>query len=89
MGAEIYDIYGYFHRLFRKLMVGQQNPGFWNITIMLQNLSYMYYSHISIIKFVEFEPIYYDINLDVVSSYIVISKFVYLFLIRCITRLNP
>ena len=89
MGVEIYEIHGYFRGLFHRLKVGQQNPGFWGITIMLQNLSYMYYSHISIIKFVEFEPIYYDINMDVVSSYIVISKFVYLFLIRCIARLNP
>ena len=33
-----------------------------------------------IIKFVGFEPIYYVINLGIVSSYIVFSEFVYVFL---------
>ena len=37
----------------------------------LLNLSYMYSNHYSIIKFVDFEPIYYVVNVVIVSSYIV------------------
>ena len=37
------------------------------IVRMLQNWSHKYFSHHSIIKFVCFEPIYYVINLGVVS----------------------
>ena len=37
------------------------------IVSMLQNWSHKYFSHHSIIKFVCFEPIYYVINLGVVS----------------------
>ena len=40
----------------------------------LWNLSYKYSSHCSIIKFIGFEPIYYVIKLDVVSSSIVFSE---------------
>ena len=36
----------------------------------------MYFSHYSIIKFIGFEPIYYIINLNVVSSFMVFSEFV-------------
>ena len=43
---------------------------------MLQNLSYEYYSHYNIIKFVGFEPIYYTIYLDVVSSFMLFSDLV-------------
>ena len=48
--------------------------------IVLQNLSHKCYSHYSIIKFVNFETIYYAINLNVISSYMVFSEFVFVFL---------
>ena len=45
---------------------------------MLQ--SHIYSSHYSIINYVGFEPIYYIINLNVVSFYIVFNEFDYIFL---------
>ena len=54
---------------------------------MLQNLSHKYFSHNdniksvgSTIKYINFEPIHYTINLDVVSSFIVFMNFNYIFL---------
>lgn len=45
---------------------------------MLQNLSLMYYSQYSIIKFVGIELIYYAINLYIVSFSMVFIEFVFL-----------
>ena len=52
---------------------------------MLQNLNHKYYSHNinikyieSIIKCIDFEPIHYVINLNVVSSSIIFSDFNYI-----------
>ena len=49
---------------------------------MLQNFIYMYYIHngnikciVSTIKCVSFEPIHYNINMDVVSSFMIFSNF--------------
>ena len=36
VGAEIYDIHGYFHRL----MVGQWPPGFWDVTKLIDSLEF-------------------------------------------------
>ena len=49
------------------------------VVSMLQNLSHMYSTHHSIIKFVDFEPIYYAINLGV-SSFIVFRDLIHVFL---------
>ena len=53
---------------------------------MLQNLSHMYYNHNNNIKYigstikcVGFEPIYYDINLNVVSSMLAFNDFDYIY----------
>ena len=61
--------------------------------IMVMNQNHIYYSHYTIIKFIEFESNYYVINLNVISSFIVFNEFVYLFISRCyfyssITSLN-
>ena len=48
---------------------------------MLQNLSHRYSSHYSITKFVGFEPIYYAINLSVVSSSMIFIDLVFMFLL--------
>ena len=52
---------------------------------MLQNLSHMYFSHNnnvkcigSTIKHVDFKPIYYTINLDVISFIIILIIYFYL-----------
>ena len=54
---------------------------------MLQNLNYKYSSHDSnskcvgsTIKYIGFEPIHYTINLNVVSSFMVLSDFNFMFL---------
>ena len=54
---------------------------------MIQNLNYMYSSLdsnskcvSSTIKYIGFEPIYYTINLNVVSSYMILSDFNLMFL---------
>ena len=52
-----------------------------------QNLSHMYYNHYSIIKFVDLESIHYGINLYVVSSFMIFSKFDYV-LIVSINKIN-
>ena len=44
---------------------------------MLQIRNHKYYNHNSIIKFIDFELIYYIINLNIVSSF---SEFVQMFL---------
>ena len=43
------------------------------------NLSHRYSSHYSITKFIDFESVYYVINMDVVSSFIVFNEFVFVF----------
>ena len=48
---------------------------------MVVNQSYRYYSY-TIIKFIDFEPNYYAINLDVVLFFIVFIEFIYLFISR-------
>ena len=52
---------------------------------MLQNWSQRYYSDIkcvdSIIKYIDFEPFHYAINLDVVSSFVVFNDFDSMFLL--------
>ena len=55
---------------------------------ILQNLSHKYSSHNSNIKcvestinYVDFQPIHYTINLDVISSFMIISEFDYMFLL--------
>ena len=48
---------------------------------MLSYWCYKYYSHYSIIKFVGFDPIYYTINFDDVSSSMVFSDLVFVFLL--------
>ena len=47
---------------------------------ILQNLSHRYFSHYSITKFVGFEPIYYIINLDVISSFMIFIDLLFMFL---------
>ena len=47
---------------------------------LLQNWNHMYYNHCSTIKCVGFKPIHYTINVDIVSSSIVFSKFDSVFL---------
>ena len=47
---------------------------------MLQNLSHIYSSYNNIIKCVDFKPIYYDTNSDVVSSSIFFRIFNFVFL---------
>ena len=42
------------------------------VVIMLKNLSHRYSSHY-IIKFIGFMPIYYVINMNIVSSYMIFS----------------
>ena len=49
------------------------------IVSMLQNLNHRYSNHYSIIKFVGFEPIYYTINLSVVSSSMFFNEFLSMF----------
>ena len=49
----------------------------------LQNWSFRYFSHYNIIKFVSFKPNYYIINLSVVSSTMVLSNLIYVFLMCC------
>ena len=45
----------------------------------------MYYSHYSNIKFIDFELIYYFINLSIVSSFMTFNEFVSVFLsINCL-----
>ena len=48
---------------------------------MLSYWCYKYYSHYRIIKFVGFDPIYYTINFDDVSSSMVFSDLVFVFLL--------
>ena len=64
------------------------------VTNMLQNLSHGYSSHnsnikcvSSIIKCIDFESIHYDINLDVISSFMNFRYFDLCFY-QCITSLN-
>ena len=52
------------------------------VICMLQNLSLMYYSHNSNIKYIDstikcigFESIHYVINFDVISSFVVFNDF--------------
>ena len=49
---------------------------------ILKNLSYRYYSHY-IIKFIGFMLIYYTINLNIVSSFMVLSNLYLGMLIYC------
>ena len=55
---------------------------------MIQNLSHKYFSHNSNIKCVEstinyvyFHPIHYTINMDVISSFMIIRDLDYMFLL--------
>ena len=50
------------------------------VVSMLQNYSHIYSSYYSIIKFIDFEPIYYAIN-GVVSFVMNFSKFVCVFIV--------
>ena len=50
------------------------------IMIININLSHKYFSYYSIIKFVDLELIYYAINMDVVSFFILFKEFVFVFL---------
>ena len=47
----------------------------------------MYFSHNSNIKYAGFEPIHYAINIDVISSSVVLEILIICFY-RCITSLN-
>ena len=44
-------------------------------------MSHRYSNHSSIIKFIDFELIYYAIDLGIALSYIVFSEFVFVFLL--------
>ena len=50
------------------------------IISMLQNYNHKYSSHYNIIKFVGFESIYYAINLGDISSSIIFSDSIFIFL---------
>ena len=52
------------------------------IVNILYNLSYMYYSHYIIIKYIGFKPIYYAINLYIVLYFINFNEFNSLFLLN-------
>ena len=50
------------------------------VVSMLQNYSHIYSSYYSIIKIIDFEPIYYTIN-GIVSSSMIFNEFVCVFIV--------
>ena len=58
----------------------QRQQNYIMVVSMLQNYSHIYSSYYSIIKIIDFEPIYYVIN-GIVSSSMIFSEFVCVFIV--------